>query len=354
MASFQAYEPARFRAYLSEPITRCPQREKGRIQTLVQKIAEALKLPPYLTSVYIPSLVTSPEKRSNMTPEHVYLLDRVRIVEADYILVVADQTSFGIGGEVELATSLGKPVIFFTREQKLSRFLIGTPVNVTRLEPEKRDFIRYRDWRDLKPQLLTLVEDVIARLGQSQTFHIPHWDIGKRLQTLRKNHGMSPEQLALRAGLWPAQIRLWEMHIDEVRAEFEVYQGDDASDIGEISLNFRQLEQLANPGLDAIHRLCFTLDVGVAELVGETSDQIPAQGPAKVLNAYQGQLRDARLESLKMRAHQYDITYREYDELRQILVDEVLESSYPSRVVNHVSETEFAEALRAIRHRSFV
>jgi hypothetical protein len=37
-----------------------------------------------------------------MTAEHVYLLDRIRVVESDFMLVVADHASFGIGGEVEL------------------------------------------------------------------------------------------------------------------------------------------------------------------------------------------------------------------------------------------------------------
>lgn len=354
MPPTKAYEKSRYRAYLSEPITRCPKREKGRIRTLVQKITDALKVTPYDTSVYVPSLVTSPEKRAHMTPEHVYLLDRLRIVEADYVLVVADHTSFGIGGEVELATSLGKPVIFFSRAEKLSRFLIGTPVNINRVRFEGRHFIRYRDWRDLKASLLPLIEDVLNTLDRSEAMHIPHWDIGQRLKSLRLRRELSHEELADRAGLLPQQLRLWEMSLDEVRTEFDHYQSDQASEIGEIQLNFRQIEQLANPGLDALHRLCFTLDVGIAELVGETADQVPAQGPAKIAGAFQRQVRSARLESLALRAEQFDITFREFTELKRILIEEPQQLSYAGKTLNHLPEGEFLDALRSIRHGSFV
>ena len=344
-----AYEPARYRAYLSEPITRCPQREKGRIQTLVQKIRSTLIAPPFETSVYVPSLVTSPEKRSDMTAEHVYLLDRIRIVEADFLLVVADRTSFGIGGAVELATSLGKPVIFFSRESQLSRFLIGTPVNATR--QNTRYFISYREWRDLKQELLPLVAAVIEQLNRSEVSSIPHWELGARLRQLREERKLSEEALATRAGLVPDQIRMWEMQQSDLKAVFERYRPDE---IGDISLNFRQLEQMINPGLDAIHRLCFALEVSVAALVGEQADQVPEQGPAKMFGAFHSQLRDARQESLQSRARMYDITFREYEHLSRILVDEVMESSYPSRQSHHITESEFVEALRSIRHTSFV
>lgn len=77
-----------------------------------------------------------------MTPEHVYLLDRIRVVEADYMIVIADHTSFGVGGEVEIATSLGKPVVIISREEKLSRFLTGTPANAVRaMDDENFSFI---------------------------------------------------------------------------------------------------------------------------------------------------------------------------------------------------------------------
>lgn len=49
------------RAYVSEPITRCPPREKGRIRTLISKMRDCLAGPPFATRLYVPSEITSPE-----------------------------------------------------------------------------------------------------------------------------------------------------------------------------------------------------------------------------------------------------------------------------------------------------
>ena len=174
----------KYKAYLSEPITRCPVREKGRIKRLVGQLKAALTEAPFSTQLYIPSLVSDPLVRRHLTPEHVYLLDRIRIVEADYLLVLADHTSFGVGGEVEMATSLGKPIIIFSREEKLSRFLLGTPANAhlacltkeerNKVLPQTSYYIHYKEWRDLKAPLLSIISKVTS--GPELISHqLPHW-----------------------------------------------------------------------------------------------------------------------------------------------------------------------------------
>lgn len=354
----QGYGETRYRAYLSEPITRCPQREKGRIQTLVSKMSEALDGEPFYTSLYIPSLVTSPEKRAHMSPEHVYLLDRIRIIQADYLLVIADHTSFGIGGEVEMATSLGKPILFLSREDKVSRFLLGTPVNALRAEGKNAPFyIQYRDWRDLKPRLLPAIQKILKRLDRHDLYQLPFWDVSQNLAALRLAKGWDEAELARRAGLHEQQIRLWERSLDQIREELECYRFDDGVGIGAIVMNHRQLEQLANPGLDAIHRLAYVLDVPVHRLVGEEGHAEIVKGPGKALNQMLRQIQEARQDSLQARADQFDITYREFLKLKTHLVDYVIEQIEsgklaPNRFLNLISETEFLDALRKIRHRS--
>lgn len=351
------YETSRYRAYLSEPITRCPQREKSRIKTLVDKLAKALIQRPYETSLYVPSLFTSPEKRASMRPEHVYLLDRIRVVQADFLLVIADHTSFGIGGEVEIGTSLGKPIIFISRAKKLSRFLIGSPANATRAaHPNAPYFLAYRDWWDLRPKLFPIIEAVLGRLSSTETEQLPLWDLGDRLKTYREKSGLTHQELGHRTGLLPVQLALWEQSIERIREELAAYQEDGHLGLGPIELTPRQVEQLVGVGIDALHRLSFSLDVSVGELIGETQKYLTSKGPAKVSQTMRRQLYTSRLESLKLRAAQFDITFREFQNLEKSLVKEFLDKVFlsnpaPARALGIISEREFSDALRELREK---
>lgn len=344
----------RFKAYVSEPITRCPPREKGRIRTLIGRLTRALVEPPYLTRLYVPSLVTSPDVREEMKPEHVYLLDRVRVAEADFMLVIADHTSFGIGGEVEMATSLGKPVIIFSRDQTLSRFLVGTPANAVAAHQPGRYFLVYRDWRDLREPLLALVEKVLIDLGNEERNEDPFWDLGGQLRGLRLRRGLSVEGLARKAGIRTAQLHILETSIGEVRRQMADYHDQAGLDLGSISLGPRQLEQLANIGLPTLRRLAAALAVPLEYLAGEDADTRKAKGPSHEAESLWEQAARARGESMKLRAAQYDITYREYERLHQLLVTDYLERApaavTSSRRHSHViGADEFLAALGGLR-----
>ncbi len=338
------------KAYISEPITRCPPREKGRIRTLVGKISETLRDEPFLTECYIPSLVTSPEVRAHMRPEHVYLLDRIRVVESDLMLVAADHTSFGIGGEVEMATSLGKPVIIFSRAKRLSRFLTGTPANVA-AEAGENGYLRYRDWRDLKPRLLPLVERAFDRSEPMR--HLTFWDVGARVRHLRNRRKMTVETLSERTGIGVPQLRLLEKSIDELRAELEAYDDQDDMDLGAINLTPFQVEQVANISLPTLHRLATALEAHVTELLGEGAPTQPAKSAAREAETWRQLLAKARAESLKARAAQYDVTFREYEHLRAELVDAFIQGqpihAKRNAVLQTVLEQDFIHALSKLR-----
>lgn len=341
-------------AYISEPITRCPPREKGRLKNLVTKIAQAIEAPPYATRLYIPSLVTAPEIRGQMLPEHVYLLDRIRVVEADYMLVAADHTSFGIGGEVEMATSLGKPVIIFSRDQKLSRFLIGTPANVVHGRDPHQYYLKYRDWRDLKGPLLETIESLLPDLQAPRAPGLSFQDIGQRIKVLRTQRNMTREMLANRAGLRPAQLSLLEQPFDVIRKELEAYHNEADLDLGSIQLTPHQLEQLTHVSIAALNRLADVLGISLVDLIRDSGSSRSAKGPGKQGDNRASHLRKLREASLKVRAAQFDITFREYERLYQSLVETYLvtpgkyrqDSSNP-RVI---SEKEFMDALAQARH----
>lgn len=320
MSKQTASQKYRFLAYVSEPITRCPPREKGRIKNLVTKMTKDLADDPFFVQLYLPSQVTSPEVRMDMKPEHVYLLDRIRVVEADFMLVIADHTSFGIGGEVEMATSLGKPIIIFSRDTNLSRFLVGTPANAVRGLDPNQYFLAYKDWRDLKPQLGQVLEKVLAGLVRSRTDFSAFRDVGRNVRRLRLAAGLKIEDLADKSGLPRAQLRILEQPFEEIRRELATY-GD--LDLASIKLGPYQLEQLTHMGLAALERLAEVLQVGVGELLGNMV--IPPKDPAKVARTQLRQIEQSRLENLRARAAQFDISYREFETLRHQLVDLVLE-----------------------------
>jgi len=340
----------RNRAYVSEPITRCPPREKGRIRTLVSKMQDALAEEPFWTDLYIPSLVTSPEVRDTMTAEHVYLLDRIRVVESDFMLVCADHTSFGIGGEVEMASSLGKPIIIFSREDTLSRFLVGTPCNAARAHLG-RHYLSYRDWRDLKPQLFDLIEKVLKDLEPARRVGIPHTDVGKQLRNWRKKRKLSVEELAATTGLRPEHLTLLEKPFEVIRSELAEYQDTDI-DLGKIDFTPMQVEELANIGLPALHKLAVALECTITQLLGEPSKGMG--GASKVAENQRERLREVRTEHLQRRAQQFDVTFRQYEALKKTLVDAVVDSFSGAprgraRELQIIGEREFLDALAALR-----
>lgn len=336
------------KAYVSEPITRCPPRETGRIRNLVLEMEKALK-ESFATQLYIPSLVTSPKVRDTMTAEHVYLLDRIRVVESDFMLVCADHTSFGIGGEVEMATSLGKPIIIFSRDETLSRFLIGTPCNAVRAQTGQ-PYLHYRDWRELKKQLFPIIEQVLKDLEPAHRTGIPYVDVGKQLAQWRKKRKMSLEELAAATGLRPEHLMLLEKPFEVMRKELAEYEDSDI-DLGKINFTHHQIEELSNIGLPALHKIAVVLEVSLTELLGEAKVQ---RGAGKVAKTQRSRVREIRLENLQRRASQFDVTFRQFEKLRKILVDDVLErfagtAGERSHQLQMISEKEFLDAMAAVR-----
>jgi transcriptional regulator with XRE-family HTH domain len=349
-----------FKAYLSEPITRCPIRERGRIQRLVDQLKDVLKKEPYSTQLYIPSLVSDPVVRKNLSPEHVYLLDRIRIVEADYLLVLADHTSFGVGGEVEMATNLGKPIILFSRDKKLSRFLLGTPANAllalhsaVAVPAKNSYYIHYKEWRDLRQPLLSWVSKVLEHL-ECTLDQPPFWDISTRLKSIRVQRGLSPAELAERAGILLPQLLIWEKSLNEIVMDLQAYQKAGQLDLDPIELNSTQLEQLSNPSLSALHRLSSALEVPVSALLGDPTEKLVSKGPAKYNQLLTNQVMRSREEALEARSFQFDVTFREYRLLKKKFITEFLASiegseSFHSIHLGRISEEEFHEELMALR-----
>lgn len=340
-------------AYVSEPITRCPPRERSRIQNLIKQMQEDLGKDPFGITLYSPSLVSSPEVRGDMKPEDVYLLDRLKVAEADFLLACADHTSFGIGGEVELAASMGKPVIIFSRAERLSRFLVGTPANAVRVVDPDQYYLKYRAWRDLKPQLLPVVKKVLEEPGTMGEQGFKLWDVGRHVRQLREERGMSMLELASKAGLRSLQLDMLEKPFDQLIGELAAYEGLKEMGINRYRFTDHQLEQVSDIGVSVLHKLAAALNVSASVLLGEEKRRANSKGPLRQATSENKRFQEARLESLKSRAAQYDITFRQYQQLREHLVTDYFRNQDAmvggrSRPLIQIGEKEFLDALAAL------
>jgi transcriptional regulator with XRE-family HTH domain len=346
---------ARFKAYLSEPITRCTKRERGRIVTLIGLLEEAIKAAPFHVDLYVPSRFSDPTVRQDLKPEHVYLLDRLRIVEADLLLVLADHTSFGVGGEVQMATELSKPIIMFSREKQLSRFLLGTPANAVRALYGNAYSLQYKEWRDLKQTLLPTLKEILDTLEPLTELPEPGWNIAQTLKQHREEAGLSLEDLAQKTKLPLLQLKLWETDFDALWQELSAYQRAGLLDLGTIQLHSAHLEQLTGPSIHALHRIAAVLGLGIHELVGDTREKWRNKGPSQEEQEMTQQYRQWFKGELRRKCLSFDVTFREYTALEETFFAERFPENQHlgPRALKHnsqLSDQAFLEALKALRH----
>jgi transcriptional regulator with XRE-family HTH domain len=77
----------------------------------------------------------------------VYYLDRKRVLDADLLIIIADYPSFGVGQEIEIASSFGTPTILVVRDGvTVSRMVKGGFLNLI-------DDITYTSPEDLERKL---------------------------------------------------------------------------------------------------------------------------------------------------------------------------------------------------------
>ena len=77
-------------------------------------------------------------------------------------------------------------------------------------------------------------------------------------------------------------------------------------------------------------------------------------GASKVAQTQRRRVREIRTENLQRRAAQFDITFRQYEALHKMLVDDILEqfagtARERSRSLQILGEKEFMDALAALR-----
>src|SRR5687767_11077930 len=95
-----------WQSYMSSALTLADGKQRDQIYHLNEEIKKWLQEETN-TFVYLPQHYSAPGHGSTMKPHEVYVLDRWRISESDFIVMNLDIASFGVGQEAEIACAAG-------------------------------------------------------------------------------------------------------------------------------------------------------------------------------------------------------------------------------------------------------
>jgi len=158
--------------------------------------------------VYQPRMSTDPLLHPSVSPEIVYFRDRSRVLSADLLILMADQPSFGVGQEIEIAGGYGVPAIIIGSEKtkcKVSRMVRGSYLNTV-------GEVYYQSPEDLDQKLRHLLsekQNLLRSFKNTPRSNIGG-NIGAKLQIMRQQAAISIEEAAHQVGISPRLLRAFE------------------------------------------------------------------------------------------------------------------------------------------------
>lgn len=191
--------------YVASALTNLPPEVRGHVAFTTDAIARTCK--GFDLYVYQPRKATDPIVHAKISPEAVYELDRKRILDADVLIVLANQPSFGVGQEIEIAGGMGTPTILLRREGiSLSRMVTGSFLNIQadiEYDPHSPEDLEQKLHQALPPVL----QGIRSREATSDG---PLQKIGQRLRELRETAGFNQEEVATALGVSRHLVRAVE------------------------------------------------------------------------------------------------------------------------------------------------
>lgn len=289
-------------AYVATALTGLERDSAVAMAFLSAKIADVAK--EYDIFVYEPRRATDPLLHPDVEPSVVYMTDRARVAQADLLFVVVNQPSFGVGQEIEIASSFGKPIVLLQYSQgvHVSRMVTGSFANLV-------GKVVYETPEELERQLRKLLSAEIDGIRNwVQSVRQPtRFDLGQQIVSRRTALGYeSAAELAGALHLAP--------HLIE-------------------GLEHGQLE---NIGVGLLAYIARGLNTEVKELVGgnQSVSSLPPTHEASI----------RRLESVARRAN---FSAQEFLDLR----DEFMREAAASGRALEVSESDWVDRHRAYDQR---
>jgi hypothetical protein len=262
-------ENFRWQSYMSSALTLVDQKISDQMQNLNSEIKHWLQGETD-TFVYLPQDYSAPGHGSSMKPHEVYVLDRWRIAESDFIIMNFDIASFGVGQEAEIACSMGIPIIAFHYESySVSRMIKGLPAifgSEFHNSPEE-GIITYKDtkgYEDLKGKLLAKVREIQQTILPVSTNVIPIKSFSQRLKDAIRKAGKTTEEVSKETGLTKTFLELLQKDYASLKGMFQEYENVKNSIWRPIPI-----ERFANPGLDVLRRLSKSVNLTIGQLIGE-------------------------------------------------------------------------------------
>jgi transcriptional regulator with XRE-family HTH domain len=282
--------------YIATPLTGLSQSDREAIVFTSTKIAEVCKA--YEIYVYQPRKASDPLLHRDIAPEEVYRLDRSRVVRADILFVLANHPSIGVGQELEIAGSYGKPTVLITREDTtISRMATGSHANFL----EK---FSYSTPEDLEKRLRTCLGRNIERLRKWRRKK-PALDVGAKLEQARQARRYSLEEVVVGLGISESLLSAIE-------------RGDND-----------------NPGMAVVERLCQFYGISLNDLAVPS---VATSSPA---------LPDANVRRLELVARNLNWTTSDFLDLRDDYSKELAASGSSSTI----SQEEWSNRHAALEKR---
>lgn len=221
-------------AYMATALTGLGSDAREAIMFVSARVAEVCK--KFDIFVYQPRKATDPVRHADISAGAVYLLDRRRVTSAGFLIVLANHPSFGVGQEIEIAASYGKPTLLIRNENvKVSRMVTGSHTNFL------GEDITYSTPEDLEKKLKTWLGrhgDKIKAWVESSRRSIPQ-ELTLRLGDLREGAEYGIAEAAERIGISPLMLEALEHQ----------------------PLSFH------NVGLQTLYRICYLYGADIREML---------------------------------------------------------------------------------------
>lgn len=269
---FPEDETHTIRAYMSSALTgfpNCtPEKEQAlresvlKLNSAIQALCEELNV-----SLYLPQDSSNPASNHDdgLNPDEVYFLDRWRIAESSFMILNADNLSFGVGQEMEIANSMGIPTIIFYKEgSTVSRMLKGAPcIFVPDGFDKAQSYITYNTQEELSNRLRDRVKIIKESLEYDDNYSKSKGEsFSKKLKDIRESKGYTYQELAQITGFSETFVTLLETEIDYFK-NLAIEKNLNNKDFIKLKSN----NKFTNPGIYILETLAKAFNIEIHQLL---------------------------------------------------------------------------------------
>ncbi len=199
----EEHTPVPVRAYIACALTGLSESQRVSIDETLNVIEMTCKAKG--VEFYEPRKISDPLLNPSLTPEQVYRMDRRNVLSSDVFIFLANEPSFGVGQELEIAGTALLPILSVALgEKSISRMVRGIPGRMYS--------VRYESGADLSDKLSQAIDILLpAMLERKRNMREnSNLSIGRNIHRLRLQTGLSAADLAANLGVPEDEVKLLE------------------------------------------------------------------------------------------------------------------------------------------------